>query len=37
MGRRHAPLADISEAAVPNVEDPLIQSFDMARRVRRAV
>ena len=34
---RHAPLADIPEAAAPNVEDLLIQSFDMARRVRRAV
>jgi hypothetical protein len=37
MGMRHAPLADIPEAAAPNVEDPLIQSFDVARRVRRAV
>jgi len=37
MEMRHAPLADILEAAAPNVEDPLIQSFDMARRVRRAV
>jgi len=37
MGMRHAPLADIPEAAAPNVEDLLIQSFDMARRVRRAV
>jgi len=36
-GMRHAPLADIPEAEAPNVEDPLIQSFDMARRVRRAV
>ena len=30
---RHAPLADIPEAAAPNVEDPLIQSFDLAGRV----
>ena len=37
MGMRHAPLADIPEAAAPNVEDPLIQSFDVALRVRRAV
>jgi len=37
MGMRHAPLADIPEAAAPNMEDMLIQSFDMARRVRRAV
>ena len=37
MGMRHAPLADIPEAAALNVEDPLIQSFDVARRVRRAV
>jgi len=37
MGMRHAPLADIPEAAAPNVEDPLIQSFHVARRVRRAV
>jgi len=34
---RHAPLADILEAAAANVEDPLIQSFDVAWRVRRAV
>jgi len=37
MGMRHVPLADIPKAAAPNVEDPLIQSFDVARRVRRAV
>jgi len=37
MGMRHAPLADIPEAAAPNVKDPLIQSFDVARRVRRPV
>jgi len=37
MGMRHAPLPDIPEAAGPNVEDPLIQSFDVARRVRPAV
>jgi len=37
MGMRHAPLADIPEAAAPNVEDPFIQSFDVARRVPRAV
>jgi len=37
MGMRHAPLADIPSAAAPNVEDPLIQSVDVARRVRRAV
>jgi len=37
MGMRHAPLADIPEAPAPNVEDPLIQSFDLVRRVRRAV
>ena len=37
MGMGHAPLADIPEAAAPNVEDPLIQFFDVARRVRRAV
>jgi len=37
MGMRHAPLADIPEAAAANVEDLLIQSFDMARRVRRGV
>jgi len=37
MGTGHAPPADIAEGAAPNVEDPLIQSFDVARRVRRAV
>jgi len=37
MGMRHAPRPDIPEAAAPNVEDPLIQSFDVAHRVRRAV
>jgi len=37
MGMRHAPLADIPEVTAPNVEDSLIQSFDVARRVRRAV
>jgi len=37
MGMRNGPLADIPEAAALNVEDPLIQSFDMARRVRRSV
>jgi len=37
MGMRHAPLADIPEAAAPNVEDPLIQYFDVAWRVRCAV
>jgi len=37
MGLRHAPLADIPEAAAPNVEDPLIQYFDVAWRVRRGV
>jgi len=37
MGMQHAPLADIPEAAAPNLEDPLIQSFDLVRRVRRAV
>jgi len=34
---RHAPLADIPEAAAPNMEDPLIQSFDVAWRVRYAM
>ena len=34
---RHAPLADIPEAAAPTLEDPLVQSFDVALRVRRAV
>jgi len=34
MGMRHAPLADI---AAPNLEDRLIQSLDVARRVHRAV
>ena len=37
MGMRHAPLTDIAEPAAPNVEDPLIQSFDVARRVGRTV
>jgi len=37
MGMRHAPWADIPEAAAPKVEDPLIQSFDVVRRVRHAV
>ena len=37
VGMRHAPLADITEATAQNVEDPLIQSFEVARRVRRAV
>jgi len=37
IGMRHAPLADIREAAVPNVDDGLIQSFDVVWRVRRAV
>jgi len=37
MGMRHAPLVDIPEAAVPNLEDVLIQYFDLARRVRHAV
>jgi len=37
MGMRHAPLADIPEAAAPNVEDPLIQYFDVAQRVRCTV
>ena len=37
MGMRHAPLGDIPEAAAPNVEDLLIQFFDPARRVHRAV
>jgi len=37
MGMRHAPLEDIAEAAAPNLEDLLIQSFDVARRVCRAV
>jgi len=37
MGMRHAHLADIPEAAAQNVEDPLIQSFDVAPRVPRAV
>jgi len=37
MGMRHAPLADIPEAAAPNLEDPLIQSFKVAQRVGRAV
>ena len=37
MGMRHARLADIREAAVPNVEDALVQSFDVAQRVRRTV
>ena len=37
MGMRHAPQADIVEAVAPKVEDPLIQSFDVARRVRQAV
>ena len=36
-GMRHARLADIPEATAPNVEDPLIQSFDVPRRVRPAV
>jgi len=34
---RHAPLADIPKAAAPNVENPLIQCFDVARSVRSAV
>jgi len=33
MGMRHAPLADIPEAAALNIQDPLIQSFDVAQRV----
>ena len=37
IGMRHAYRADILEAAAPNVEDQLIQSFDVARRVRCAV
>jgi len=37
MRMRHASLANIPEAAAPNVEDPLIQTFDVAWRVRRAV
>jgi len=37
MGMRHGPLADILEAVAPNVEDPLIESFDVALRVRRIV
>jgi len=37
MGMRHAPLVDIPEAVALNVEDPFIQYFDVARRVRRAV
>jgi len=37
MGMRHALLGDIPEAAAPNVEDPLIQSFDVVWRMRRAV
>jgi len=37
MGMRHAPLVDIPEATAPNVEDPLIQYFDVGRRVRRAL
>ena len=36
MGMRHPP-ADILQAAAPNVEDPLVQSFDVTGRVRRAV
>jgi len=37
MGMRNVLLADIPEAAGPNVDDPLIQSFDVARRVRPVV
>jgi len=37
MGMRHAPLAAIPVAAAPNVEDPLIHSIDVARRVHPAV
>jgi len=37
MGMRHAPLVDIPEAEAPNVEDPLMQSFDMGPRVGGAV
>ena len=37
IGMRHALLVDIPEAAAPNVDHPLIQSFDVARSVRRAV
>jgi len=37
MGMQHAPLVDIPDPAAQNVEDPLIQSFDVGRRVRRAV
>jgi len=37
MGMQHTPLADIPEATAPNVQDPLIQSFDVARSVLRAV
>jgi len=37
MGMRHAPLADIPEAPAPTVEDPLSQSFEVARRECRAV
>ena len=37
IGMRHAPLADIPEPTAPNVEDPWIQYFDVAWRVRPAV
>jgi len=37
MGMRHAPPADIPVAAAPNVEAPLIESFDVVRRVGRVV
>ena len=36
-GMRHALLADIAEATAPNVEDPFIKSFDVARSVCCAV
>jgi len=37
MVMRHAPLADIPEAAAPNVEDPFIHSSDVVGRVRLEV
>jgi len=37
MGMRPAPRADIPEAAAPNEDDPLIQSFDVVWRVHRTV
>jgi len=36
MAMQHAPLADILAAAAPNVEDLLIQSFDVMHMFRRA-